>query len=48
MTYRVRVLDRYTDKELSSHFVEAELLTAFIEKFLTKTTRIEILDDYYC
>lgn len=48
MTYRVRVFDRYTGEELSSHFVESELLTTFIKKFLTKTTRIEILDDYYC
>ena len=48
MVYRVRVLDRYTDEELSSHFVGVEDLVDFVKKFLTKTTKIEIVDDYCC
>ena len=48
MVYRVRVFDRYTDEELHSIFVDAEDLLDFVKKFLTKTTRIEIVDDYCC
>lgn len=47
MVYRVRVYDRYTDEELHSIFVDAENLLHFVKMFLTKTTRVEILDDYY-
>lgn len=47
MVYRMRVYDRYTDKELHSFFVDAKNLLYFVEMYLTKTTRIEIVDDYY-
>lgn len=46
MVYRVRVLDRITDEELSCHWVDIENLTDFIYKFSTKSTKIIVLDDY--
>ena len=47
MVYRVRVLDRITDEELSCHWVGIEDLENFILQFSTKTNKIVILNDYY-
>ena len=47
MVYRVLVFDRNTDEQLSSHWVGVEDLTAFLQQFLTKDTKIVLLDDYY-
>jgi hypothetical protein len=45
--YRVKILDRFTDEELSSHWVGIEDLTDFIFKYSTRKTKIVILNEYF-
>lgn len=47
MVYRVRVIDKATDKELRSYWVGDEELLDFIQQTLTKDNKIIIVNDYY-